>query len=52
MNLAYCELLGNANLINTETDLYLSVTIENIKQKALEIFTNQNSSTLIYHPKK
>lgn len=52
MNLAHCELLGNANLINTEADLYLSVTSENIKQKAYDIFTNQNSSTLIYHPKK
>ncbi|NUM49608.1 MAG: insulinase family protein [Flavobacteriales bacterium] len=52
MTLAYSELLGNANLINTETDLYLTVTTQDIQQRAAEIFIPKNASTLVYHSKK
>lgn len=48
MNLAYFELLGDANLINTETEKYLKVTRENIQQQAQQIFREENSSTLHY----
>lgn len=52
MTLAYSELLGDANLINTETDLYLAVTTQDIQQRAAEIFIPSNASTLVYHSKK
>jgi len=52
MNLAASELLGDAGLINTEADKYLSVTAEQIKEQANQIFSNTNSSTLYYLSKK
>lgn len=48
MNLAYYELLGNAALLNTEIDRYLSVTAEQIQAAAKEIFVKEKSSTLYY----
>lgn len=48
MNLAYFELLGDADLINRETVHYLNVTAQQIKQQAQALFTKENSSTLIY----
>jgi len=48
MNLAFFELLGNAGDFNTETQKYLLVTQANIQQRAQEIFTKENSSTLLY----
>jgi zinc protease len=48
MNLASFELLGDADLMNQETEKYLAVTPEQIKQQANKIFRKDNSSTLIY----
>ncbi len=48
MNLAYFELLGDADLINQEAGHYLNVTAQQIKQQAQALFTKENSSTLIY----
>ena len=48
MNLAYHELLGNAEDLNSEAAKYLKVTAANIKEQANKIFTTDNSSTLIY----
>jgi zinc protease len=48
MNLASFELLGDANLMNQETEKYIAVTGELIKQQANKIFRRDNSSTLIY----
>lgn len=48
MNLAFFELLGDANRLNTETQKYLDITAEDIKQKAQAIFRKENSSTLYY----
>lgn len=48
MNLAYNELLGDADLINTEIDRYKSVTAEMIMEQACEIFRDENCSTLYY----
>lgn len=47
-NLAICELLGDADLINHETEKYLAVTTEEIKQQANLIFRKENCSTLYY----
>ena len=48
MNLAYFELLGNADLINDEAKSYQAVTVEDIQSQAQTIFTKENCSLLIY----
>lgn len=52
MNLAYYELLGDANQLNLETQKYLAVTDAEIKKQAKTIFTKENSSTLYYYAKE
>jgi len=48
MNLAYYELLGNADLLNQETEEFLKVTAEDIKRISNNTFAQQSSSTLYY----
>ena len=48
MNLAYFELLGDADGLNHETDKFLQVTAGQIKAEANKLFRKDNSSTLIY----
>jgi len=48
MNLAYYELLGDAEQLNNETGEFLAVTAEDIQQQANKLFRKDNSSTLIY----
>ncbi len=48
MNLAYFELLGDADGLNHETEKFLQVTAEQIKAEANKLFRKDNSSTLIY----
>ncbi len=48
MNLAYFELLGDADRFNHETDRYLAVTTTEIQLQAQQVFRKENSSTLIY----
>jgi len=48
MNLAYYELLGDADKLNHETEKYLAVTPQQIKEEANKMFRKDNSSTLIY----
>jgi len=48
MNLAYYELLGDADKLNHETEKYLEVTPGQIKEEAIKLFRKDNSSTLIY----
>ena len=48
MNLAFFELLGDANRLNSETQKYLEVTADQIRQQARQIFRKENSSTLYY----
>ncbi len=50
-NLAFYELLGDADLINGEWKRYESVSAEFLQQTALEIFREENSSTLFYKKK-
>jgi len=52
MNLAWNELLGDADLINHETEKYLAVTAAEIKEQANKLFRKDNSSTLIYLAEK
>jgi predicted Zn-dependent peptidase len=48
MNLAYYDMLGDVNMINTEKQNYLSVTKSDIKRCAAETFLADKSSTLLY----
>lgn len=49
MNLAYCKLLGNANLVNLETAKIQAVTVEDIRQQAREVLRPDNCATLFYY---
>jgi predicted Zn-dependent peptidase len=52
MNLAFAELMGGAQQVNTEIDRYQSVTSKMIQQQANEILKESNCSTLYYKAKK
>lgn len=52
MNLGYYQMLGNANLINTEVDSYRAVSADDIAQTAANLLVESNSSTLRYIAKK
>ncbi len=47
-NLAFYELLGDANLFNSDREKYFAVTKEDIKEYSNRIFDNNNSNTLYY----
>jgi predicted Zn-dependent peptidase len=47
-SLAFYELLGDANLMNSELDRYNKVTVEDIHEQSNKIFREENSSTLYY----
>lgn len=48
INLAYFELMGNANQINEEVALYQQVGTKDIHRMANKIFTKENCSELYY----
>ncbi len=48
ISLAYFETLGDAALINQEAERYQSITAEEIRSTAQNIFRNENCSELIY----
>lgn len=48
MNLAYFELLGDANQLNNETGRYFKVSAEDISDQANKIFKKENASVLYY----
>lgn len=48
MNLAYFEMLGDANLINTDVDNYQRITASDISQTAKLLFRRENSTTIHY----
>ncbi|MFI5139370.1 MAG: M16 family metallopeptidase [Sphingobacteriales bacterium] len=52
MNLASFELLGDAEMINHETDKYLEVSSGQIKELANQLFRKDNSTTLVYLAEK
>lgn len=47
-SLAYYELLGDANMMNTELGLYAAVTTADIKEESKAIFKAENSNTIYY----
>ena len=47
-SLANYELLGDANLMNTELERYQSITVEDIREYSRIIFDANNSNTLYY----
>ncbi len=51
INLAYAEVLGDANLVNLEAEKYRAVSPEQFLQTARQIFRNENSTTLYYKSK-
>ncbi len=51
-NLAVAELLGDADIVNRETEKYLAVKAEEIKVQANIIFKKENCSSLYYNAKK
>lgn len=51
-NLAYYELLGDVDLINTELSYYQKVSAEDVQKMAKQIFRPENCSTIYYRAKK
>ena len=51
-SLAYYELLGDANLMNTELDRYNEVTADQLVELSRKLFEEKNSHTLFYRSKK
>lgn len=51
-SLAYYELLGDADLMNTELSMYNKVTADDILAESRRIFVEANSHTLYYRAKK
>lgn len=47
-NLAYYELLGDANLMYQEVEAYRKVTSADLRRYAKQVFVEENCSTLIY----
>lgn len=50
-SLAMYELLGDAELMNTELQRYQEITAQEVQQHCREVFRNENSNTLFYHSK-
>ena len=50
-SLAMYELLGDAELMNTELQRYHDITASEIQAYCKEVFRNENSNTLFYHTK-
>ncbi len=48
MNLAYYELMGDANLLNKQVEAWFKVSAADIQRAAGEIFTRQNANVLHY----
>ena len=47
-SLANYELLGDANLMNTELEKYQAITREEVLEESILIFTENNCNTLYY----
>jgi len=48
INLAFFELMGDANLVNQEGKRYSSITVEDIHRVVKTIFTKSNCSKIFY----
>jgi len=49
VNLAMYELLGDANMMNTELEKYHAVTVEDLLTTSQKVFDYNNSNTLYYY---
>lgn len=49
MNLAFAKLSGDANLVNEESRLIESTTVDDIQRVANDILREENSSVMYYH---
>ncbi|MBS3808175.1 MAG: insulinase family protein, partial [Bacteroidales bacterium] len=52
MNMAFYELLGDVNRINTEEEAYRKVTPDDIQRVGRQVLDQNNCSTLYYYAKK
>ena len=52
MNMAFYELLGDVNQINTEEEAYQRVTPDDIQRVGRQVLDENNCSTLYYYAKK
>ena len=50
VNLAYFEMIGNANLINQQIDLYNDISIAQISDTAQKFFQSNNCTEVVYFP--
>jgi predicted Zn-dependent peptidase len=50
-SLATYELLGDAEMMNTELERYREITVEDIKEVANQVFEESNSNTMRYFSK-
>ena len=51
-SLAMYELLGDADLINKELEMYRAVTADQVLEESKIIFNENNSNTLYYHAER
>jgi predicted Zn-dependent peptidase len=51
MNLGFYSMIGDIELLNTEADIYRSLSREEVMSFARRCFSLNNSSTLIYRAK-
>jgi zinc protease len=51
-SLAFHELLGDADGINSDIDKYMSVTAEEIMEASSRTFTKENCNVIYYLPEK
>ncbi len=49
MHLAFFELLGDANRVNTEVSRYMDVSATEVVSESQRVFAPENSSTIYYH---
>jgi predicted Zn-dependent peptidase len=52
MNLAYFELIGDTELINSEQEMYEKITADMLRETAASLFRRENCSVLYYRKKE
>ena len=50
LNLAYYAYLGDTSMINTQMEMYQSITAEDIRQTARKLLVDSNCTEIIYEP--
>jgi predicted Zn-dependent peptidase len=52
MGLSFFEMLGDANLFNSEAERYNAITADELCQVATKVFSKNNCSTIYYLAEK